>query len=104
MPRDVDIAIVGGGIAGFSAALGSAREGWKTLVIAGGIPGGQLLSIEKVEGVPGFPDGVPGYDLGPMTQEQADAAGAEIMLANCTAIEAAGDRWRLKSDAEDVSA
>jgi thioredoxin reductase (NADPH) len=106
MARDVDVAIIGGGIAGFTAALTAARAGWKTLVIAGGIPGGQLTSIEKVEGVPGFPDGVPGYDLGPMTQEQADAAGAEIMMANCAAIIPAGphDRWIVMSDGEDVSA
>jgi thioredoxin reductase (NADPH) len=104
MARDIDVAIVGGGIAGLSAALATARAGWKTIVIAGGIPGGQLTSIEKVEGVPGFPDGVPGYDLGPMTQEQADAAGAEIMMANCAGVDAAGERWLLRSDAEDVSA
>jgi len=104
MARNVDVAIIGGGIAGFSAALTSARAGWKTLVIAGGIPGGQLTSIEKVEGVPGFPDGVAGYDLGPTTQEQADSAGAEIMMANCAAMEAAGERWIIRSDGDDVSA
>ncbi|MBV8835879.1 MAG: FAD-dependent oxidoreductase, partial [Alphaproteobacteria bacterium] len=100
MPKDVDVAIIGGGIAGMTAALTAARKGWSTLVLAGGVPGGQLVSIEKIEGVPGFPDGVPGYDLGPMTQEQAVAAGAEIVAGECRAIEAAGARWLLKADEE----
>jgi thioredoxin reductase (NADPH) len=104
MARTVDVAIVGGGISGMTAALTAARRGWKTIVLTGGVPGGQLISIDKVEGVPGFPDGIPGYDLAPMAQEQADAAGAELMMASCQAIEAAGDRWVLKSDEDDVSA
>jgi len=104
MAKSVDIAIVGGGISGMTAALTAARRGWKTLVLTGGVPGGQLISIDKVDGVPGFPDGIAGYDLAPMAQEQADAAGAELMMASCQAIAAAGDSWALKTDEEDVVA
>ena len=56
-----------------SAGLTSARLGRRTLVLTGDVLGGQLVSIAKVEGFPGFPDGVPGYDLCPMLQEQAVA-------------------------------
>ena len=73
-------------------------------MLTGGVPGGQLISIDKVEGVPGFPDGIPGYDLVPMVQEQADAAGAELMMVSCQAIEAAGANWLLKTDEDDVVA
>lgn len=104
MARSVDVAIIGGGISGMTAALTAARRGWKTLVLTGGVPGGQLISIDKVDGVPGFPDGIAGYDLAPMAQEQAYAAGAELMMASCQAIAAAGNDWVLKTDEDDVSA
>ncbi len=106
MARSVDVAIVGGGISGMTAALTAARRGWKTIVLTGGVPGGQLISIDKVDGVPGFPDGIAGYDLAPMAQEQADAAGAELMMASCQAIVARGliDCWMVKTDEDDVFA
>jgi thioredoxin reductase (NADPH) len=87
-----------------TAALTAARWGWKPLVLTGGVLGGQLISIDKVEGVPGFPDGIAGYDLAPIAQEQADAAGAELMMASCQAIVAATKNWVLKTDEDDVSA
>jgi thioredoxin reductase (NADPH) len=62
------------------------------------------VSIEKIEGVPGFPDGVPGYDLCPMTQEQAAAAGVEFVNAAADSLAADGDRWRVTSAEGDVAA
>ncbi len=62
---DYDIIIVGSGLAGLTAGLFAARHGLSTLVMESNIPGGHLISIEKIEDFPGFPDGVPGYDLVP---------------------------------------
>lgn len=99
--HEYDIVIAGGGIAGLSAGLTAARLGWKTRVLTGPALGGQLLSIERVDGYPGFPDGVPGYELCPAVQEQAAAAGAEFSAAQAVAIESAGGRWRVAtSDGE----
>ena len=81
---EFDIVVAGCGIAGLNAGLASARLGRKTLVLAGGLLGGQLLSIGKIDGFPGFPDGVPGYELCPMAQEQAAAAGAEFAATEFT--------------------
>jgi thioredoxin reductase (NADPH) len=75
-----DILIAGSGIAGLSAALTAARLGRSTVALTGAVLGGQLLSINKIDGYPGFPEGVPGYDLCPMAQEQATAVGAELMM------------------------
>jgi thioredoxin reductase len=77
--QQFDVAIVGAGIAGLTAGLTAARLGRRTLVLTGDVLGGQLLSIEKVDGYPGFPEGVPGYDLCPIAHEQAADAGAEFV-------------------------
>lgn len=69
-----DILIAGSGIAGLSAALTAARLGRSTVALTGAVLGGQLLSVNKIDGYPGFPEGVPGYDLCPIVQEQATAA------------------------------
>jgi thioredoxin reductase (NADPH) len=93
--HEYDVVIAGGGVAGLTAGLTSARAGRKTRVLTGRSLGGQLLSIERIDGYPGFPDGVPGYDLGPIIQEQAAAAGAEFAAAEATGLRADGGRWRV---------
>jgi thioredoxin reductase (NADPH) len=93
--HEYDVVIAGGGVAGLTAGLTSARAGRKTRVLTGRSLGGQLLSIERIEGYPGFPDGVPGYDLGPIIQEQAAAAGAEFAATEATGLHADEGRWRV---------
>jgi thioredoxin reductase (NADPH) len=95
MSDEYDVVIVGGGLAAMGAALTSARLGRRTMILTGGVPGGQLVSINKIEGVPGFPEGVAGYDLCPMAQEQASAAGVEFRMASADSIVADGERWRV---------
>jgi thioredoxin reductase (NADPH) len=100
--HEYDVVIAGGGIAGLTAALVSAREGRKTRVLTGPALGGHLLSIERVDGYPGFPDGVPGYELCPIVQEQAAAVGAEFGAAQATRLDQAEGRWRVTTREGDV--
>lgn len=76
-----DAIIIGSGLAGLTAGLFAARHGLSTLVMESNIPGGHLVSIEKIEDFPGFPDGVAGYDLCPNVQRQAADHGAEFERA-----------------------
>jgi thioredoxin reductase (NADPH) len=98
MSEEHDVVVVGGGLAGMTAALTSARLGRRTAILTGAMIGGQLVSIERIEGIPGFPEGIPGYDLCPMAQEQADAAGVELQVATCDSLAGEDGRWRLVSD------
>jgi thioredoxin reductase (NADPH) len=104
LAREFDVLIAGGGIAGLTAAVTAARLGRKTLVLTGDVPGGQLMSIEKIDGYPGFPEGVPGYDLCPMLQDQAAAAGAEFMMTGLERLDAQDGQWRVTTGEGDILA
>ena len=95
---DYDLVIVGGGLAALTAGLFAARYGHSTLVLVAGVPGGHLASIEKIEDFPGFPEGVAGYDLGPLVQEQAAQQGAEFQLAEVQRLEAHDHDWLVVTD------
>jgi thioredoxin reductase (NADPH) len=101
---EFEVVIAGGGIAGTTAAVTAARLGRKTLVLTGDVPGGQLISIEKIEGYPGFPEGVPGYDLCPMLQEQAAAAGAEFMMTGLERLDPQDGQWCVTTGEGDILA
>ena len=104
MSKEFDVVVVGAGIAGLSAALAAARLARSTLVLTGDTLGGHLLSIERIDGFPGFSEGVPGYDLCPIVQEQATEAGAEFAMASVTSIERDGDSWRIVTPGENYTA
>jgi thioredoxin reductase (NADPH) len=104
LATECDVVIAGGGIAGVTASVTAARLGRKTLVLTGDLPGGQLMSIEKIDGYPGFPEGVPGYDLCPMLQDQAAAAGAEFIMTGLERLDAQDDQWRVTTGEGDILA
>ena len=76
-----DVVVIGSGLGGLTAGLFAARHGLSTLIMEANIPGGHLISIEKIEDFPGFPDGIAGYDLCPTVQRQAADCDAEFERA-----------------------
>ena len=97
---DYDVVIVGSGLAGLTAGLFAARHGLSTLVVEANIPGGHLISIEKIEDFPGFPDGVAGYDLCPMVQRQAADQGAEFQRAEVEDVKTQDGLWSVMTSEE----
>ncbi len=76
--QPVDIAIIGAGPAGLTAALYASRARASTIVFEQGIPGGQIVTTDWVENYPGFPKGLSGQELGDLMLAQAEEFGAEV--------------------------
>ena len=74
-----EVAIIGGGPAGLTAALYTARSGRKTVIIERAIPGGQAALTSLIENFPGFPEGISGPELMMKFYEQASQFGAEMI-------------------------
>ena len=101
---EYDVIIIGSGLAGLTAGLFSARQGLSTLVFESNIPGGHLISIEKIEDFPGFADGVSGYEICPNLQRQASDHGAEFQRAEVLRLDAADKLWSIASEEESYRA
>lgn len=86
-----DILIIGGGPAGYTAALYGARSGFRTAVLEKLSPGGQMATTSDVENYPGFPGVVDGFELGEKMQQGAEQAGAETVYAEVTKVDLAAD-------------
>jgi thioredoxin reductase (NADPH) len=76
-----DIAIIGGGAAGLTAAIYAARARRSTVVYEKSVTGGQIATTDRVDNYPGFPDGVNGFDLADAMRKQAEKFGAEMRYA-----------------------
>jgi len=81
-----EVIIIGGGPAGLTAGLYTSRAGLNALLIERGIFGGQIVNASQVDNYPGFPDGISGFELASLMQQQATKYGLETITAEVTAI------------------
>ena len=82
-----DVIIIGSGSAGYTAAVYSCRAGRKTMLIAGSIPGGQLMLTSDVENFPGFPEAVIGPELMGRMRKQAERFGPDIVYGDASEVD-----------------
>jgi thioredoxin reductase (NADPH) len=99
-----DVIIVGGGPAGYTAALYAARANLKPLVIEGFQWGGQLMITSDVENYPGYPDGIMGPEMMKQFREQAERFGTEFVTDNVTSVDFSERPFRVHVEEEEYLA
>lgn len=87
MEHIYDMVILGGGPAGYTAALYAARAGLDTLVVERMSAGGQMALTGDIDNYPGFEDGIDGFTLGMKMQQGAERFGAKTEYAEVTSVD-----------------
>lgn len=80
MKLDYDIAIIGGGPGGLSAAIYASRGGLDTVVFEKGLVGGQIVLTADIENYPGFEENLSGFDIADKMKKQANNFGTEFKM------------------------
>ena len=91
MENKYDVIVLGGGPAGYTAAMYTARAGLSTLVIEKLFAGGQMTQTPNIENYPGIPQGIDGVLLGMNFQAGAQNAGVRTLNAEVTEVKLQGE-------------
>ena len=102
--REYEVVIIGGGPAGLTAGIYTARARLKSLLIEKGATGGWIINAGVVENYPGFPDGINGLELADAMQQQAVKFGLETLTAEVNGLELKGEHKLIKTSEGDVVA
>ena len=81
MEQIYDMIVIGGGPAGYTAALYAARSGLSVVILEKLSAGGQMALTEQIDNYPGFESGIDGFTLGEKMQQSAERFGAVTELA-----------------------
>ena len=86
-----DMIIIGGGPAGYTAALYAARAGLDTLILEKLSAGGQMALTHQIDNYPGFVEGIDGFELADRMQQQAERFGANTEYAEVQSVDLHAD-------------
>lgn len=87
MEHIYDMIIIGGGPAGYTAALYAARAGLNTVLLEKLSPGGQMALTGDIDNYPGFEEGIDGFTLGMKMQQGAERFGAKTEYAEVVSVD-----------------
>jgi thioredoxin reductase (NADPH) len=96
-PQHTSVIIIGAGPAGLAAALYTARAELSPVVLTGMTLGGQAALTHIIENYPGFPDGLPGAELGELFKAQAERFGARIIFDTATDVDFSELPYKVKT-------
>ena len=99
--EEVKLLILGGGPAGYTAAIYACRAGFTPVLLEGPQPGGQLTTTTMVENFPGFPGGVDAFTLMTAMRDQAKQLGADIRTGMAVEADLGSRPFRIRTDGGD---
>lgn len=97
MDKLYDVIIIGGGPAGYTAALYSSRAGLDTLVLEKMAVGGQMALTGDIDNYPGFEEGVDGFTLGMKMQQSAERFGTKTEYDEVLSVDFSSKIKRIKT-------
>lgn len=101
--KEYDLAVIGAGPGGMTAAMYGARANLKVAMIDRGVYGGQMNNTAEVENYPGFPS-IMGPELGEKMYKSATEQGVEFVYGDVQKIELDGQKRIVRMDPEDITA
>src|ERR1700752_3293859 len=104
MTETRELIIIGGGPAGYTAALYAARANLAPLVIEGFNWGGQLMITSDVENYPGYAEGVMGPEMMAEFRRQAERFGTEFVTDDVTSVDFSERPFKITVDTEEFLA